>query len=214
MKDSEKRRAIIQAALKLIAVHGFHGAPMSMIAETAGVGTGTIYVHFENKEALILAVYREVEKEIVDAVQASYPTSLPFRERFLHLSTVVLKYLVRNPVLFLFVEQFLSSPYSIRVRGRLLGKAGEFDFFRMFFQEGITGGVLKDLPVLMHFALAFGPAISLCRDHIRGFVHLDDAMILKAAEACWDAIQQSQVGQKQTMSKQELISGWERNACK
>lgn len=214
MKDSEKRRAIIQAALKLIAVHGFHGAPMSMIAETAGVGTGTIYVHFENKEALILAVYREVAKEIVNAVQVSYPMSLSFRERFLYLSTVVLKHLVRNPILFLFVEQFLSSPYSIRVRGRLLGKAEEFDFFQMFFQEGISGGVLKDLPVLMHFALAFGPAMSLCRDHIRGLVHLDDAMILKASEACWDAIQQSQAGQKQMMSKQELISGWERNAGK
>lgn len=206
MKDSEKRRAIIQAALKLIAVHGFHGAPMSMIAETAGVGTGTIYVHFENKEALILAVYREVEKEIVDAVQAGYPMSLPFRERFLYLSTVVLKYLVRNPVLFLFVEQFLSSPYSIRVRVRLLGKAGEFDFFRMFFQEGISGRMLKDLPVLMHFALAFGPVISLCRDHIQGLVHLDDAMILKAAEACWDAIQQSREGQQQMMSIQKTIS--------
>lgn len=206
MKDSEKRRAIIQAALKLIAVHGFHGAPMSMIAETAGVGTGTIYVHFENKEALILAVYREVEKEIVDTVQASYPMSLPFRERFLYLSTVVLKHLVRNPVLFLFVEQFLSSPYSIRARGRLLGKAGEFDFFRMFFQEGISGRMLKDLPVLMHFALVFGPVISLCRDHIRGLVHLDDEMILKAAEACWDAIQQNQAEQKQMMSKQKLIT--------
>ncbi len=207
MKDSEKRRAIIQAALKLIAVHGFHGAPMSMIAETAGVGTGTVYVHFENKEALILAVYREVEKEIVDAVQASYPMSLPFRERFLYLSTEVLKYLVRNPVLFLFVEQFLSSPYSIRARKRLLGKAGEFDFFRMFFQEGISGRMLKDLPVLMHFALAFGPVTSLCRDHIRGLVHLDDAMILKAAEACWDAIQQSPEGRQQMMPKQTLISG-------
>jgi TetR/AcrR family transcriptional regulator, repressor of fatR-cypB operon len=214
LKDSKKREAIIQAALKLIAVHGFHGAPMSMIAETAGVGTGTIYVHFENKEALISAVYREVAKEIVNAVQVSYPMSLSFRERFLYLSTVVLKHLVRNPILFLFVEQFLSSPYSIRVRGRLLGKAEEFDFFQMFFQEGISGGVLKDLPVLMHFALAFGPAMSLCRDHIRGLVHLDDAMILKAAEACWDAIQQSQEGQKQMMSKQEFISGWERNAGK
>ena len=206
MKDSEKRRAIIQAALKLIAVHGFHGAPMSMIAETAGVGTGTIYVHFENKEALILAVYREVEKEIVDAVQASYPMSLPFRERFLYLSTVVLKYLIRNPVPCLFLEQFLSSPYGISVRKRLLGTAGEFDFFRMFFQEGISGGELKELPVPVHIALVFGPVFSLCRDHIMGFVSLDDSLIVKAAEACWDAIQQNQAGQKQITSEQELIS--------
>lgn len=206
MKDSEKREAIVQAALKLIAVHGFHGAPMSMIADMAGVGTGTIYVYFENKETLISAVYRYVENEIMGNVQASYSMSLPFRERFLYLSTVVLKYLTRNPIPCLFLEQFLSSPYGIRVKKRFLGTAGEFDFFRMFFQEGISGGQLKDLPLPVHVALAFGPVISLCRDHIMGHVTLDDSLILKSAEACWDAIQQNRAGQKQMTSKQELIS--------
>ncbi len=206
MKDSEKREAIVQAALKLMAVHGFHGAPMSMIADMAGVGTGTIYSYFENKRALISAVYRDVENEIMVTVRANYPISLPFRERFLYLSTVILKYLIRNPVPCLFLEQFLSSPYGISVRKRLLGTAGEFDFFRMFFQEGISGGELKELPVAVHIALAFGPVISLCRDHIMGFVSLDDSLILKAAEACWDAIQQNQAEQKQMTSKQELIS--------
>ena len=52
MKDSEKREAIVQAALKLIAVHGFHGAPMSMIADMAGVGTGTIYSLFRKQKSV------------------------------------------------------------------------------------------------------------------------------------------------------------------
>jgi AcrR family transcriptional regulator len=42
-KDSiDKRRAILTAALELIAANGFHGAPTAMIAAAAGVGTGTI----------------------------------------------------------------------------------------------------------------------------------------------------------------------------
>jgi len=206
LKDREKREAIVQAALKLIAVHGFHGAPMSMIADMAGVGTGTIYSYFDSKKALISAVYGDVENEIMDAVRASYPMSLPFRERFVYLATAVLKFLLRNPVRCLFLEQFLSSPYGFNVRKRLHGTAGEFDFFRVFFQEGMSAGELKELPVPMHIALAFGPVISLCREHIMGFVSLDDALIMKAAEACWDAIQQNRAGQKQMTSKQELIS--------
>jgi len=83
LKGIEKREAIARAALKLIAVHGFHGAPMFMIADMAGVGTGTIYSYFENTRALISAVYQDVENEIMDTVRASYPISLPFRERFL-----------------------------------------------------------------------------------------------------------------------------------
>ncbi|HLA27163.1 MAG TPA: helix-turn-helix domain-containing protein [Syntrophales bacterium] len=43
MKDLDKRGEIIQAALELIAEQGFHGAPMALIADKAGVGAGTIY---------------------------------------------------------------------------------------------------------------------------------------------------------------------------
>ena len=38
------------------------------------------------------------------------------------------------------------------------------------------------------FALAFGPLKAIARDHILGFVTLDDAMINRVMEACWDGI--------------------------
>jgi AcrR family transcriptional regulator len=43
MTKPDKREDIVWAAMELIAEHGFHGAPMAMIAERAGVGAGTIY---------------------------------------------------------------------------------------------------------------------------------------------------------------------------
>ena len=42
MTTVDKRKQIIRTALELIAEHGFHGAPMAMIADRAGVGAGTI----------------------------------------------------------------------------------------------------------------------------------------------------------------------------
>ena len=42
--------------------------------------------------------------------------------------------------------------------------------------------------MLVLFSLAFGPLISLMRDHILGFVILDDPLIEQITEACWDAI--------------------------
>jgi len=53
MTKPDKRDDIVRAALELIAENGFHGAPMAMIADKAGVGAGTIYRYFENKEVLI-----------------------------------------------------------------------------------------------------------------------------------------------------------------
>ena len=57
MAKTDKREDILRAALELIAEHGFHGAPMAMIAERAGVGAGTIYRYFENKDVLIAELY-------------------------------------------------------------------------------------------------------------------------------------------------------------
>ena len=53
MTTGEKREAIIQAALTLFAEHGFHNAPMSLLAKQAGVSAGTIYLYFADKDDLI-----------------------------------------------------------------------------------------------------------------------------------------------------------------
>jgi len=66
----------------LISERGFHGTPMSMIADKAGVGAGTIYRYFENKEDLILQLYLEIKRETGKALLAGYSEELPLRERF------------------------------------------------------------------------------------------------------------------------------------
>ena len=72
MKNSDKREEIMQAALELIAEHGFHGAPMAMIAEKAGVGAGTIYRYFESKDALIAEIFSELERKVVESLLQGY----------------------------------------------------------------------------------------------------------------------------------------------
>jgi len=56
------------------------------------------------------------------------------------------------------------------------------------FVEGIDKKILKDFPKTALFSIAFGPLISLMRDHILGFINLDENLIKQAAEACWDGI--------------------------
>jgi hypothetical protein len=73
-------------------------------------------------------------------------------------------------------------------RDRLLGKSGNPDILMDIFEQGIEQQVLKEFPKAVLFSLAFGPLISLIRDHILGFIALDEALIEKASEACWDAI--------------------------
>ena len=189
MKGSDKRAEVMQAALELMAERGFHAAPMAMIADKAGVGAGTIYRYFESKDVLITELHRELEKKIMAVIQKGFPFERPIRERFLYLLSELLRYLIAHPLHFRYMEQYFNSPYGISLhRDRLLGKSGNQDIVMEIFREGSSQQILKDLPVVVLFSLAFGPLISLIRDHTLGLICLEETLIQKISEACWDGI--------------------------
>lgn len=189
MAKLDKQDDIVRAALELIAEHGFHGAPMAMIAERAGVGAGTIYRYFENKDVLINELYRDLEERLYPAILIGYDFEKPIRERFLHLGAALLRYFIENPLDFRYLEQFHNSPYGVEYRrDKILGKKEGCDLFRELFEEGVTQQVMKDFPLVILFALSFGPLLAVARDHILGFIELEDILMVKTVEACWDAI--------------------------
>jgi AcrR family transcriptional regulator len=189
MTKPDKREDIVRAALELIAEHGFHGAPMAMIAERAGVGAGTIYRYFENKDVLITKLYRELEDRIYPVVMEGYEWESPIRQRFLHLGKSLLRYFMGNPLDFRYIEQFHNSPYGAAVRrGKILGERGDRHVYRELFEDGVSQQVIKDLPLAVLFALAFGPLLAVARDHILGFISLDETLIAGTVDACWDGL--------------------------
>ncbi len=189
MKNQDKHDEIVRAALELIAEHGFHGAPMAMIAERAGVAAGTIYRYFENKDVLIAELFREVEEKIYADLLDGYSPEKPIRERFLHLGRALLRYYIANPLDFRYLEQFYNSPFGVaHRRSKLLGSKEGCYFFRELFEEAVSQQVMKDLPLVLLFDLAFGPLFAAARDHILGFVTLNDVLIARTIEACWDGI--------------------------
>jgi AcrR family transcriptional regulator len=189
MKKLDKRSEIIQASLDLIVERGFHGTSMAMVAEKADVGAGTIYHYFESKEALIKEVYRQLEEEVMVALWEGDPISMPIRERFIHLWTVLLKYFITHPLCFRYMQQYHNSPYGVSLRrDKILSKTDDHDIFKKLFEEGISQQDIKGLPFSMLSALAFGPLVALARDHTLGFVILDDTLIAQTVEACWDGI--------------------------
>lgn len=191
MKQSEKRRDIMEAALELIAERGFHGAPIAEIAGRAGVAAGTIYRYFESKDILINELNRELEETIIRVLSKGYPEGKTVQERFLYMARELFRYFIAHPLHFRFMEQYSYSPYGIsRRRDRLTGtyENHDQDMVRKTFEEGIRDTVLKDFPVVVLFGLAFGPLASLVRDHTLGFIDLDETLIDHITEACWDAI--------------------------
>ena len=141
MAKPDKRDEIVRAALEMIAEQGFHGSPMAELAKRAGVGAGTIYRYFANKDELIAELYRELEERIHPALLNEYRVDRPERERFLQLGSALLKYFIEHPLDFRYLEQFHNSPYGIECRrAKLLGQVGKGDAYRELFVEGMVGG--------------------------------------------------------------------------
>ena len=189
MAKQKKREDIILSAMGLIAKKGFHGAPMSMIAEKAGVGIGTIYRYFENRDMLIEAIYKEKAERLVAFLLKKYPYGQPVQECFFHIGTGVVAYFIRNSMDFNYSEQFHHSPYGeAHSRNRVFASGVQSDIFMELYEKGVAQQVIKNLPPPVFFNLAFAPIIWSLRDHILGMVQLDTSLARLIVASCWDSV--------------------------
>jgi len=185
--NSAKRAALIESSVQLVAKHGFHGASISLIAGLAGVASGTVYVHFESKDHLLLETYRELERRCLAAVIKGYPSHGSIRHCFSHLAHGLIRHFMLFPEEFLFADQFLSSPYRKAVSPHYLPDT-ELSEILQFFQEGTEKQLFKEMPSAMLLAIACGPLIQVVRANTAGFLYLDDDRISQTVEACWEAV--------------------------
>ena len=75
--------AILEAAEELIAAKGLHGAPLAQIAKKAGVAVGTLYNYFEDRDALIRALFEMRRATLRPQLRAAIHAhaELPFEKR-------------------------------------------------------------------------------------------------------------------------------------
>jgi TetR/AcrR family transcriptional regulator, fatty acid metabolism regulator protein len=65
-KNGDKYYRIIQAATKVFAKKGFFHAKVSDIAKEARVADGTIYLYFENKDDILISLFEEQMKAVLE----------------------------------------------------------------------------------------------------------------------------------------------------
>ncbi len=190
-----KRERIIYATIRLISEYGFHGTPISMIAQEAGVGAGTIYRYFKDKDALVLEIFQQVNGAFKRTLLHGYDVGQPIRERFLHLCRGIFQYGINNPYEFKFIEQFYNSPYGTTLRREKLfcncGDTGQDLPLEQVFAAGQAQHLIKELPLAALIALAIGPIVFLVKDSIVGLIQLDETTIDTTLTACWDAVCQT-----------------------
>lgn len=62
-RSDDKRKAILDAALRICAEHGIGGAPTSAISRAAGIAEGSLFTYFKTKDELLNELYLELRQE-------------------------------------------------------------------------------------------------------------------------------------------------------
>src|SRR5437762_12771341 len=92
-KRGDKYQRILEAAVEVIAEHGFFNARVADIAQRAGVADGTIYLYFKSKDQILMAAISNafgafLELARAEVKSASEPRDQLRRLALLHLTSL------------------------------------------------------------------------------------------------------------------------------
>ena len=77
----DKRRLILDAAVRVFARRGFHHCRVSDVADEAGVAYGLVYHYFRSKEEILNTLFLERWQVMLDAIAEIDARELPAREK-------------------------------------------------------------------------------------------------------------------------------------
>jgi AcrR family transcriptional regulator len=95
--QEDKRRLILDAAVRVFAQKGYHTSRVGDIAEEAGVAHGLLYHYFRSKEELLETIFRETWRDVLDAVRSVEETDETARERLAGIAKILLRAWRRDP---------------------------------------------------------------------------------------------------------------------
>ena len=108
---ADKRRLLLDAAVRVFARKGYHACRVADIAAEAGVAHGLLYHYFDSKEEVLQTVFRETWSAFLDAVRTVEETEASAREQLRKVTALVLRSWRDNPDLVrVLVREVTRSP--------------------------------------------------------------------------------------------------------
>src|SRR5437588_386882 len=79
---ADKRRQILDAAIRVFATRGFHACRVSDVADEAGVAYGLVYHYFPSKEEILSTLFQERWQIMLDAIaEIDRQQDIPARDK-------------------------------------------------------------------------------------------------------------------------------------
>lgn len=108
-KQSEKRKAILEASLNLFCEKCYQDTSTASISQAANVGTGTLFCYFDSKEDLVNELYLQSKEEFAAYMEDGVWANLTFKTQLKHILDRTIDWYIKNPKKILFMTQYRSS---------------------------------------------------------------------------------------------------------
>ncbi len=141
-RRTERREAILAAALEEFSARGFAATRLDDVAQRAGVAKGTIYLYFRDKESLFQELVRAMLSPLVGVIEAAPMRDLPVRA-----------------VAQIIVDVFVNEIYGTRrkdVVRLILAEGPHFPKLAEFYYREVIGRVLPAMRALLTRAVERG----------------------------------------------------------
>ncbi|MBI4173058.1 MAG: TetR/AcrR family transcriptional regulator [Actinobacteria bacterium] len=110
--QEEKRRVILDAAVRVFARKGYHGSRVGDIAEEAGIAHGLLYHYFASKEEVLATVFRENWGRLLEAFHQVEASGEPALEQLSRVAKILLRSWRDDPDLVrVMVREVARSPH-------------------------------------------------------------------------------------------------------
>jgi TetR/AcrR family transcriptional regulator, fatty acid metabolism regulator protein len=139
--QEEKRRLLLDSAVRVFARSGYHDCRVGDITEEAGVAHGLLYHYFKSKDEVLEAVFRDAWGDVLGAFRGIEEGDESPREQLGHVAAILLRSWRRDPDLVrVLVREIGRSPQVQTKVGEL---AQAFETIERIVARGQVEGVFR-----------------------------------------------------------------------
>jgi len=183
----EKRRQILDAAVRVFAHKGFHTSRVGDIAEEAGVAHGLLYHYFSSKDEVLETVFHENWSVLLDRIRAVEDTDEPAAEQLRHVAAILLRTWRHEPdVVRVVVREIARSP---EVQQRIGELVEPVDSIRRIVENGQARGELRaDLDPQLAATIFYGGIDAILTSWVLGTREDGDDAIARAEQTLAEVV--------------------------
>ncbi|MEN9639273.1 MAG: hypothetical protein RLZZ262_1141 [Bacteroidota bacterium] len=181
-----RKEQVELTALQLIKTNGIQGASMADISAGSGVAVGTIYHHFESREALIDALRLQMAEQLAQSLNAGLGGKGTHKDKVQGLWNNAYAFFAKNPLAASFMDQYLSSSVGANNSGLL--KLKSLNPVNDFLKDGIKQGKIRKVEGEWLFELMLSSVLTTIRVGAnKQMTAIGKKSVDMGADMCWAA---------------------------